>query len=113
MQRIERSLIRESYDVTNLGYNSLRVPLEELTSVWLPAQLAKHDVALGPEAPPLYFVTHSMGGIILRARHLHRLRHARQDIGEAIERLTAHIAGQPLVLAAKAVERQPDQQDHQ
>ena len=66
MQRIERSLIRESYDVTNLGYNSLRVPLEELTSVWLPAQLAKHDVALGPEAPPLYFVTHSMGGIILR-----------------------------------------------
>ena len=66
MQRIERSLIREGYEVTNLGYNSLRVPLEELTSVWLPAQLAEHEVALGPDAPPLYFVTHSMGGIILR-----------------------------------------------
>ena len=66
MQRIERTLVREGYRVTNLGYDSLRVPLEELTSVWLPAQLAKHDVTLGPDAAPLYFVTHSMGGIILR-----------------------------------------------
>jgi triacylglycerol lipase len=71
MKRIERTLLKEGYRVTNLDYDSRRVPLEELTSVWLPSQLLQHGIELTADAPPLYFVTHSMGGILLRG-YLHQ-----------------------------------------
>lgn len=66
MGRVAKSLRQSGYRVVNLSYQSLKVPLEELVATWLPAQLAKHEVGFGAEDPPLHFVTHSMGGIVLR-----------------------------------------------
>ncbi len=66
MKRTERALTADGYRVINLSYDSLRTPLPELTQTWLPTQLAAHDVELEDHAPTLHFVTHSMGGIVLR-----------------------------------------------
>ncbi len=66
MTRIERALTRDGYHVVNLGYPSTRVPLETLANEWLPAQLAARDITPA-NTPRLHFVTHSMGGIVLRA----------------------------------------------
>jgi len=66
MKRVETALARDGYRVTNLDYDSLRVPLEELCHDWLPAQLKAHGIELHADAPPLVIVTHSMGGIVLR-----------------------------------------------
>ncbi len=67
MKRIERTLDHEGFRVVNLGYDSLRTPIETLAHDWLPAELAKQgiDPAVA-DGPTLHFVTHSMGGIILR-----------------------------------------------
>lgn len=66
MKRVERGLRADGHRVVNLSYDSRRVPLEELCTRWLPAELSAHHVELGADAPPLHFVTHSMGGIVLR-----------------------------------------------
>lgn len=57
------SLEREGYRVVRLSYPSLTVPLEEIAATWLPAQLAR----LSPRPQSLHIVTHSMGGIVVRA----------------------------------------------
>jgi pimeloyl-ACP methyl ester carboxylesterase len=64
MSRIENQLAGEGYRVVNLTYPSRTVPVETLARAWLPAQLAAHAVAA---APRVHFVTHSMGGIVVRA----------------------------------------------
>ena len=64
MTRLGRALDRDGYRVVNLTYPSRRVPLETLASEWLPAQLRAHETS---HAPRLHFVTHSMGGILVRA----------------------------------------------
>lgn len=63
MQRLATALTRDGYRVVNLSYPSRSVPLETLARGWLPAQLAAHHTAA---APRLHFVTHSMGGILVR-----------------------------------------------
>lgn len=63
MSRLAHGLEDESYRVVNLTYPSRSVPLEELASAWLPEKL----YAAGLDATtPFDFVTHSMGGIIVR-----------------------------------------------
>ena len=64
MARLERSLRTEGYRTVNLTYPSRTMPLEQLAVEWLPAQLRTRGVAA---APRIHFVTHSMGGIVLRA----------------------------------------------
>jgi pimeloyl-ACP methyl ester carboxylesterase len=64
--RVERALTRDGYHVVNFGYPSTRVPLETLAGEWLPAQLAARGIAPA-STPRLHFVTHSMGGIVVRA----------------------------------------------
>ena len=64
MKRIEHQLAGEGYRVANLPSPSRTVPVETLARAWLPAQLAAHEVAA---APRVHFVTHSMGGIVVRA----------------------------------------------
>jgi hypothetical protein len=63
MWRVERSLQREGYRVINLSYPSRSTALETLGDTWLPAQLDHEGVKT---ASRLHFVTHSLGGIVLR-----------------------------------------------
>jgi triacylglycerol lipase len=64
MARLERSLRAAGYRTVNLTYPSRSRPIEQLAAEWLPAQLRSRGVAI---APRFHFVTHSMGGIVLRA----------------------------------------------
>lgn len=63
MKRIESALRADGYRTVNISYPSRRMPFEQLAGEYLPAHLKKHDVA---RAPRLYFVTHSMGSLIVR-----------------------------------------------
>lgn len=78
MKRFETALQRDDYRVLNLSYPSRRVPLEELASHWLPEALRVRGV--GAAERPL-FVTHSMGGIVLRA---YRRAHPGARIGNVV-----------------------------
>ncbi len=68
MTRLAQSLERDGYRVLNLSYSSRTKSLEALATEWLPAELAragpKPDGSTTP--PRLHFVTHSMGGIVVR-----------------------------------------------
>jgi hypothetical protein len=64
MARLERSLRAEGFRTVNLTYPSRTLSLEQLAAEWLPAQLRARGIAA---APRVHFVTHSMGGIVLRA----------------------------------------------
>jgi len=64
MSRIESKLADQGYRVVNLSYPSRTIRLETLAREWLPTQLAAHKVSV---APRVHFVTHSMGGILVRA----------------------------------------------
>ena len=64
MYRLGSALTRDGFHVVNLSYPSRTVLLETLARDWLPAQLAAHVPAASPR---LHFVTHSMGGILVRA----------------------------------------------
>ena len=59
--RLERALRHEGYNVINLTYPSRTSPVEELARDWLAPLIAAQGAA-----PRLHFVTHSMGGIVLR-----------------------------------------------
>jgi hypothetical protein len=64
MLRLASALQRDGYRVVNLSYPSRTVPVEQLATDWLPRQLH----ATGADtAPRLHFVTHSLGGLIMRA----------------------------------------------
>ena len=63
MSRLAQALRADGYRVINLSYPSRTLPVERLAADWLPAQL--RAAGLGPDAP-VDFVTHSMGGILLR-----------------------------------------------
>jgi len=63
MKGVEWALTKQGYRVVNIGYPSLRMPLERLADEHLHAALASQvpDGALR-----VHFVTHSFGGILLR-----------------------------------------------
>jgi len=61
--RIARFLDAAGYRVLNPTYPTRAIPFEQIATKWLPDFLATHDAA---SAPRLHFVTHSMGGIVVR-----------------------------------------------
>jgi hypothetical protein len=63
MAYLAARLERAGYHVVNLSYPSRTVPIEALAANWLPARLDESGVAA---AARVHFVTHSMGGIVLR-----------------------------------------------
>ncbi len=63
MLRLAAALRRDGYRVINLSYPSRTVPVETLATDWLPRELR---AAGALEAPRLHFVTHSLGGIVVR-----------------------------------------------
>jgi triacylglycerol lipase len=65
MTKIESSLKERGYEVLNIGYPSRKFPIEQL-SLFVQERIQTD----APDAKTIHFVTHSMGGIILR--HLQR-----------------------------------------
>ncbi len=63
MRVMEHALVRQGYRVVNIGYPSLRVPLEQLADVHLHNALATR---LPAEVARVHFVTHSFGGLLVR-----------------------------------------------
>ena len=63
MKGLEHALARQGYRVVNLGYPSLRVPVDRLADGHLHHALVAR---LPVDAPRIHFVTHSFGGILLR-----------------------------------------------
>lgn len=61
--RLATFLAGAGYEVHNLDYPSRTVPLAELGPRWLAAKLAELNLT---RAPRLHFVTHSMGGLVVR-----------------------------------------------
>lgn len=61
LRTVERHLQRAGYDVVNLDYPTRRLPIEQLARDYLGPVVAAHHAA-----PRLHFVTHSLGGIVLR-----------------------------------------------
>lgn len=63
MSRLECSLRREGYRVVNVTYPSRSLSLERLASEWLPELLRAQRL---DTTGRVHFVTHSMGGIVVR-----------------------------------------------
>lgn len=63
MARLAGNLRGEGFRVVNLTYPSRTLPLEQIAADWLPAQL--RAAGLEPTTR-VNFVTHSMGGIVVR-----------------------------------------------
>lgn len=62
MRMIENDLIKHGYFVVNDGYPSTSDTIENLSEIYIPKAIAKC-----PKNTSINFVTHSMGGIMVRA----------------------------------------------
>ena len=63
MWRIAHTLRHAGYRVINRSYPSRTMPIGEVATSWLPRLLNRYQAAA---APKIHFVTHSMGGIVVR-----------------------------------------------
>ena len=63
MQKLQRRLQDSDYIVANISYPSRKKPVEELSVLAVEAGL---KACAGEKASPINFVTHSLGGILLR-----------------------------------------------
>jgi pimeloyl-ACP methyl ester carboxylesterase len=63
MKRLERELKKCGYQVFNLSYPSTKLPIEEICTRYLAPLL---EAGLSDSTCEIHFVTHSLGGIVLR-----------------------------------------------
>ncbi|MFT3830448.1 MAG: hypothetical protein QM691_12170 [Opitutaceae bacterium] len=82
--RLARHITAAGYEVHNLDYPSKTVPLAELGPRWLAAKLAGLGV---DRAPRLHFVTHSMGGLIVRG---YLAAHRPANLGRVVNIVPPH-----------------------
>ncbi len=61
MVKLETALEKEGYDVVNIGYPSRQFEVEKLSEI-----VSEKIVSETADAEKIHFVTHSMGGIIVR-----------------------------------------------
>lgn len=77
MAKLERVLGANGYETCNIAYPSTRYSIDELVEKFV---LPEINTRFGKSGEPIHFVTHSMGGIIVRAL-------ARQTTGFQIGRV--------------------------
>ncbi len=82
--RLARFIAAAGYEVYNLDYPSRTVALPELGPCWLAARLAELGVG---RAPRLHFVTHSMGGLIVRG---YLAAHRPANLGRVVNIVPPH-----------------------
>ena len=63
MRPVEKYLTAQGYQVLNLSYPSTEYPIEDLVNAYLKPQIDAIPMQRGQQ---LHFVTHSMGGILVR-----------------------------------------------
>lgn len=76
MSRIQHGLVQHGYTVLNLNYPSTEFPIEVLADQFLSPALKQLQAC-----PKIHFVTHSMGGILLR---YHEKQHGIKNIGRVV-----------------------------
>lgn len=76
MEKMEKTLVKEGYQILNLDYPSRKQPIHELS-----AFVSKKVTPHAAKATKVHFVTHSMGGIIVR--HLQK-HHPVKNLGRVV-----------------------------